>query len=103
MKITELTTESVAGPKNCWPGYRKTGTQPGTGKNAGKRVNDCEKIKEQGVADDSVGLAEDFEWVYILNGKDVTDELNEENRKQAEKEMCKHFLQMIEDARNDFI
>jgi len=54
-------------------------------------------------ADDSVGLAEDFEWVYILNGKDVTDELNDENRKQAEKEMCKHFLQMIEDARNDFI
>jgi hypothetical protein len=39
--------EGVAGPKNCWPGYRKTGTQPGTGKNAGKRVNDCEKIKQE--------------------------------------------------------
>lgn len=38
--------EGVAGPKNCWPGYRKVGTKPGTGKNAGKRVNDCEKIKE---------------------------------------------------------
>lgn len=47
-------SESVAGPKNCWPGYRKTGTQPGTGKNAGKRVNDCEKIKEQGVAESSL-------------------------------------------------
>jgi hypothetical protein len=46
--------ESVAGPKNCWPGYRKTGTQPGTGKNAGKRVNDCEKIKEQDV-DEGLG------------------------------------------------
>ena len=34
----------VAGPKNCWPGHRKVGTQPGTGKNKGKRVNDCEKI-----------------------------------------------------------
>jgi hypothetical protein len=34
----------VAGPKDCWPGHRKVGTQPGTGKNAGKRVNDCEKI-----------------------------------------------------------
>ena len=31
----------------CWPGHRKVGTQPGTGKNAGKRVNDCEKIKEE--------------------------------------------------------
>jgi hypothetical protein len=41
--------EGVAGPKSCWKGYRKTGTQPGTGKNAGKRVNDCEKIKEDEV------------------------------------------------------
>jgi hypothetical protein len=39
----------VAGAQKCWPGYRKTGTQPGTGKNAGKRVNDCEKIKEDEV------------------------------------------------------
>jgi len=44
--------EGVAGPEKCWPGHRKVGTQPGTGKNAGKRVNDCEKIKEQGVAED---------------------------------------------------
>jgi hypothetical protein len=41
--------EGVAGPKSCWKGYRKTGTQPGTGKNAGKRVNDCEKIGEDAV------------------------------------------------------
>lgn len=26
--------EGVAGPKNCWPGHRKVGTKPGTGKNA---------------------------------------------------------------------
>jgi hypothetical protein len=39
----------VAGAQKCWPGFRKTGTQPGTGKNAGKRVNDCEKIKEDDV------------------------------------------------------
>ena len=38
--------EGVAGPEKCWPGHRKVGTQPGTGKNKGKRVNDCEKIKE---------------------------------------------------------
>ena len=49
MKANEFIIEGVAGPKNCWPGYRKTGTQPGTGKNAGKRVNDCEKIKEDEV------------------------------------------------------
>lgn len=45
MKRNEI-IEGVAGPKNCWPGYKKTGTQPGTGKNKGKRVNDCEKIEE---------------------------------------------------------
>jgi len=39
----------VAGPEKCWPGYRKVGTKPGTGKNAGKRVNDCEKIKEEDI------------------------------------------------------
>ena len=45
--------EGVAGPKSCWKGYRKTGTQPGTGKNAGKRVNDCEKIGEDNEVDES--------------------------------------------------
>jgi hypothetical protein len=44
--------EGVAGPKSCWPGHRKVGTQPGTGKNAGKRVNDCEKIKKEGMDED---------------------------------------------------
>ena len=39
--------EEVAGPDNCWPGHRKVGTQKGTGKNAGKRVNKCEKIPEE--------------------------------------------------------
>ena len=38
--------EGVVGPKRCWKNHRKVGTQPGTGKNAGKRVNDCEKIGE---------------------------------------------------------
>ena len=38
--------EGVAGPEKCWKGYRKVGTKPGTGRNAGKRVNDCEKIGE---------------------------------------------------------
>ena len=46
MKIKEILIEGVAGPKNCWPRHRKVGTQPGTGKNKGKRVNDCEKIGE---------------------------------------------------------
>ena len=33
--------DEVAGPDKCWDGYKKAGTQKGTGKNAGKRVNKC--------------------------------------------------------------
>mgnify|MGYP003650700914 CR=1 FL=1 len=52
--------EGVAGPQKCWKGYRKTGTQAGTGKNAGKRVNDCEKIGEGSNPeyDDEAGMAD---------------------------------------------
>lgn len=45
MKFDDIS--EVAGPKNCWPGHRKIGTQPGTGKNAGQRVNKCKKIGEE--------------------------------------------------------
>lgn len=39
--------EEVAGAKDCWDGYKKDGTQPGTGKNKGKRVNKCVKEDEE--------------------------------------------------------
>jgi type III secretion system FlhB-like substrate exporter len=45
-KKQDVAEGGVAGPKNCWPGYRKVGTKPGTGKNAGKRVNKCQKISK---------------------------------------------------------
>ena len=46
MKKAKATTESVAGPKDCWDGYKKDGTKPGTGKNKGKRVNNCVPANE---------------------------------------------------------
>ena len=60
MKVHEILTENVAGPQKCWPGHRKVGTQPGTGKNKGKRVNDCEKIKEELTLDEQFDLIEDL-------------------------------------------
>ena len=42
-KVHGKPVNEVAGPENCWDGYKKVGTKPGTGKNKGKRVNDCEK------------------------------------------------------------
>lgn len=44
--MDEQSVPEVAGAQKCWPGHKKVGTQPGTGKNKGKRVNDCEKIEE---------------------------------------------------------
>ena len=58
MKIKEILSEGVAGPKNCWPGHRKVGTQPGTGKNKGKPVNKCKKIGE-----DVDELTEEFDLI----------------------------------------
>ncbi len=58
MKASEFLIEGVAGPKSCWKGYRKVGTKPGTGKNAGKRVNDCEKIGE-----DVEDLEQEFDMI----------------------------------------
>ena len=55
--LDTTTQEGVAGPKNCWPGHRKVGTKPGTGKNAGKRVNDCEKIGEATSAAQQAAIA----------------------------------------------
>ncbi len=46
MHAEEVEVDEVAGPKDCWDGYKKDGTQPGTGKNKGKRVNKCVKEDE---------------------------------------------------------
>ena len=61
MKITEILIEGVAGPKNCWPGHRKVGTQPGTGKNAGKPVNKCKKIKKE-----DLELEQEFDMIESI-------------------------------------
>ena len=60
MRANEFITEGVAGPKNCWPDHKKVGTQPGTGKNKGKRVNDCEKIKEELTLDEQFDIIEEM-------------------------------------------
>ena len=61
MRITEILFEGVAGPKSCWPNHRKVGTKPGTGKNKGKRVNDCEKIGE-----DVEDLDQEFDMIESI-------------------------------------
>ena len=41
--LSEAELDEVAGPEKCWKGYKRAGTQAGTGENAGKRVNKCVK------------------------------------------------------------
>jgi hypothetical protein len=74
--------ESVAGPKKCWKGYRKTGTQPGTGKNAGKRVNDCEKIGEDAVEESGLQRYTGIKKY----GKDGFEALQKAGREGADEE-----------------
>ena len=59
--------EEVAGPEKCWDGYKKDGTQPGTGKNKGKRVNKC--VPEE------IALEQGFEEMMgqFAEGKDCDD------------------------------
>tara|TARA_X000001036_G_scaffold4877_1_gene4420 strand:- start:879 stop:3242 length:2364 start_codon:yes stop_codon:yes gene_type:complete len=59
----------VAGPDKCWPGHKKVGTQPGTGKNKGKRVNKCKKIEGTEEA-----LEQGFEEMMGQFGEDRVDE-----------------------------
>ena len=51
MHAEEVEVDEVAGAKDCWDGYKKDGTQAGTGKNKGKRVNKCVKEDEVDGAD----------------------------------------------------
>lgn len=65
--------DEVAGPEKCWPGHRKVGTQPGTGKNAGKRVNKCVKISEDAMDPDGriQAAIEKFLATNPKNGDDL--------------------------------
>jgi hypothetical protein len=74
--------EGVAGPKKCWKGYRKTGTQPGTSKNAGKRVNDCEKIGEDAVEESGLQRYTGIKKY----GKDGFEALQKAGREGADEE-----------------
>jgi len=40
-KAKELNADDLMSEMDCWDGYKKDGTQAGTGKNKGKRVNNC--------------------------------------------------------------
>jgi peptidoglycan hydrolase-like protein with peptidoglycan-binding domain len=83
-RISEAKVKEVAGPEKCWPGHRKVGTKPGTGKNAGKRVNDCEKIGE-GKEDKIAQLKKDHETAVHWSKNEKSPQKREAARQKAEK------------------
>lgn len=81
-----------AGSKTCWPGYKKVGTQPGTGKNKGQLVNDCEKIEEdtnlsvaEGKEDKIAQLKKDHETAVHWSKNETSPQKREAARQKAEK------------------
>jgi len=72
MKISEL---------DCWDGYKKSGTQKGTGKNKGKRVNKCVKVSENEYTyEDDDAFYEDY-GVLWFNEDEILDEAEYQGRK----------------------
>ena len=69
MKIIE-----VAGPDKCWPGHKKVGTQPGTGKNKGKRVDKCKKIESIKEEEITLEDTQDFHEEFGVIGYSECDE-----------------------------
>jgi hypothetical protein len=92
--------EGVAGPKKCWKGYRKTGTQPGTGKNAGKRVNDCEKIGEDAVEESGLQRYTGIKK-YGKDGFEALQKAGREGADEEEKGRIKDKYLKKEDAAVD--
>lgn len=74
--------QEVAGAKDCWDGYKKDGTQAGTGKNKGKRVNKCVKEDESGMIGEPDAYYDAEERTEAYN--DLQDALEQCDRVEAD-------------------
>ncbi len=81
----------VAGPEKCWDGYKKAGTQPGTGKNKGKRVNKC--------VPEDIALEQGFEEMM---GQFSEGSMKDEMWKDAERMSREEFVDKWGDENGEF-
>ena len=64
--LSRFSSEIGMTEMDCWDGYKKQGTKPGTGKNKGKRVNNCVKEEEVTLSEDQ-NFHEEFGYLgYAL-------------------------------------
>jgi hypothetical protein len=76
-QVEELEEKSPT-DMDCWDGYKKQGTKPGTGKNKGKRVNNCvpeEIALEQGFEEMMGQFAEGEPTISQMSDDDLADYL----------------------------
>ena len=76
----------VAGPDKCWPGHRKVGTQAGTGKNKGKRVNKCKKIEGTEEA-----LEQGFEEMMGQFGEGAMSDMHQDAQEMSKEEFIAKY------------
>jgi hypothetical protein len=96
--------DEVAGAKDCWDGYKKDGTQAGTGKNKGKRVNKCVKEENLDESSDEVmvakmlakALGDENRWTE-MSAPELYAELESENSYMAD--MIKYLAKMLYDVK----
>jgi len=102
MNDEEPVTE--AGAEKCWPGHKKVGTQPGTGKNKGKRVNKCKKIESIDESSDDAmvakmlakALGDENRWTE-MSAPELYAELESTNPDVAD--MIRNLAKMLYDVR----
>ena len=61
MNVEQIISEKQPTDMKCWDGYKKQGTKAGTGKNKGKRVNNC--VPEEVTIEDDNAFFEEFGWL----------------------------------------
>jgi len=102
MNDEEPVTE--AGAEKCWPGHKKVGTQPGTGKNKGKRVNKCKKIESIDESSDEAmvskmlakALGDENKWTE-MSAPELYAELESSNSYMAD--MIRYLAKMLYDVK----
>ena len=75
--------EEVAGPDKCWDGYKKDGTQKGTGKNKGKRVNKC--VPEE------LALEQGFEEMMGQFGEGAMSDMHQDAQEMSKEEFIAKY------------
>jgi hypothetical protein len=99
-EMEEGVVDEVAGAKDCWDGYKKDGTQAGTGKNKGKRVNKCVKeddLEQESFDHNAEQSREEEEYNKLIiayeNGEEDLAEVMGMSMQELDQEMTEYAME----------